>query len=79
MNERGEMRAEKNSNFVREEVTAGGRNLQYAEGALIANNREDRQIRQVALSQACHDLKGDGSYEDSIERARAYFVFLQNG
>lgn len=52
---------------------------QYSSDVLAAQNREDRQIRQIALAQACHDLKGDGDYEDVLNRARAYSVFLKQG
>jgi len=33
--------------------------------------------RQNALQQACHDLKGESSAEDTVARAKVYFQFLK--
>lgn len=86
MNEEAGARMARGSNIDYAEGSLTGvvgarsdRNHQYSSDVLAAQSREDRQIRQTALAQACHDLKGEGDYEEVLKRAKAYFGFLKNG
>lgn len=50
-----------------------------AEEIAAQQARDDAYTRQTALQQACHDLKGMSDAKETVERARAYFLFLKNG
>ncbi len=39
-------------------------------------NEQEERIRQLALSQAGHDLRGNGTPEQTVERAQVYYEFL---
>lgn len=40
-------------------------------------DEREANLRQTALAQAGHDLKGNGSPQDTVMRAQVYFDFLR--
>lgn len=45
--------------------------------ALVEAYKERGNIRQIALAQAAHDLKGQGDALDVVNRAEVYLKFLK--
>lgn len=41
--------------------------------------QEENTLRMTALSQACHDLKGQGDIDSVVTRAHYYLQFLMTG
>lgn len=41
--------------------------------------QEEHTLRMTALSQACHDFKGEGDTDRVIDRAYYYLQFLKTG
>lgn len=42
----------------------------------LLSDSEIANLRQIALSQACHDDRGQVPQEDTLAKAQAYFDFL---
>lgn len=43
---------------------------------LNITDADKMQLRQAALSQACHDDRGQVPQSETLERAEAYYAFL---
>lgn len=43
---------------------------------LNLTDADKMHLRQAALSQACHDDRGEVPQEDTLRRAAAYYAFL---